>query len=444
MSPPATKAAPERLAVAEALRSAAEHFPRLGPSQFDPDHLVPQQRRLAVAIHRTVLQRWLTLEHLLNLHLHRPLRTLEPPMQAVLLSGAAQIVFMDAIPTYAVVDQHAELARYLVASRAAGMANAVLRRLGELIIGTEHDQTWEPAPDRLPAFEGVVHLGHNVLPDTRHLAEHLGLATSHPSILIHNWLDRFGPQQATAIALHGIRRPATIVAVESDCPTGPTWTAHGQSGFVIWSGTHGQLVEFLHGHPARRVQDPASALAVAAVADLPIERIVDYGAGLGTKTRQLAATFPTARIVATDINTTYLKVLGQQFRDNPAVTVTDLDQVATTYGHRGADLVLLDVPCSNTAVLGRRPEARYRFGKIALARLTKLQRTMAELAMRLLRPTGWLLYSTCSLEPQENQHQIKWIVEQFGATVLQQHQQLPGGEDGNSHDGSFFALIQLP
>src|SRR5690606_25577225 len=113
------------------IRHAAEHFPNLGAVELNTASLDARDRALALAIHRNVLQRWLTLEHFVNRHARQPLRDMEPAMQAVLLTGAAQLLFMDRLPAHAIVDESVQAARQLVRPKAAGLVNAVLRRVAE-------------------------------------------------------------------------------------------------------------------------------------------------------------------------------------------------------------------------------------------------------------------------------------------------------------------------
>jgi 16S rRNA (cytosine967-C5)-methyltransferase len=108
-----------------------------------------------------------------------------------------------------------------------------------------------------------------------------------------------------------------------------------------------------------------------------------------------------------------------------------------------ADLVLLDVPCSNTGVLARRPEARYRYSKEAIASVVRLQREIITVGAKLLKPGGHLLYSTCSLDERENQAQSRWIADEFDATLVKGSLTLPAGRDTSYHDGSYSALLRL-
>ena len=277
-----------RHAAAYALVPAAERFPDLPAVQLSTQGLGPQDSALATAIHRTTLQRWITLETLLNKALTKPLDQLEAKAQAVLLTGAAQLLLMDRLPVHAVVDEQVGLAKVLIRPGAAGLVNAVLRKFADLVKGFEPDTKWEPARDLIPLDRGCVRLAEPLLPETDRTAEHLAVATSHPRFLVNRWLTAWGKERAIELCFHGIERPPTIVAVEEgfqgDAST-DQYAAHSRPGFVVWEGDHASLVKFLEANSERRVQDPASAMPMACVKDLQVNVAMDYCAGRGTKTR---------------------------------------------------------------------------------------------------------------------------------------------------------------
>ncbi len=452
-SPPLTG----RHAATAALIDAAAHFPDLaatvGP---DPTSLAPNEAALAVAIHRTVLQRWMTLEHVLNRYLNQPCAKLEPAMRAVLLAGAAQLLFMQRLPAYAVVDETVTLAQRLVRPKARGLTNAVLRKVANLVEGVHAGEPWQPAPDALPLDEGTLRLTEPVLPawpggadltdltDLDALAEHLSLATSHPAWLVRRWLESYEPGAVMEACRTGVCAPPTIVAVEAGFDfqvQHDDWQAHEAPGYVVWQGGAAALVRFLQQHPHRRVQDPAAGRAVAATRALNLKglTILDYCAGRGTKTIQLAATHPDAEIMAADPDpqrATSLRQVAERFEN---VRVVEPEEALAAR----VNLLLLDVPCSNTGVLGRRPEARYRLNAKRLRQLVALQQQIVTQALQTVRPDGYVLYSTCSIEPEENDQQARWIEEQTGSELQRESLTLPTGSGAHHHDGSYHALVRV-
>jgi 16S rRNA (cytosine967-C5)-methyltransferase len=416
-----------RSAAAFAVADAAERFPDLGVVEPETTNLSDADARLAIAITRTTLQRWLTLRHLLDRFLRQKLAKLEPRLAAVLLTGGAQLVFMDRLPVYAVVDESVALARSMVRPGAAGMVNAVLRKLGHLAGSVMPDTPWTPAPNRLPLEAGCIALAEDALPPPEDGAAYLSVATSHPRRLVNDWLAHFGREQATTLLTHSLKSP-------------PTFVFEGAAEQATrWEGTHEELTAWLAADPARRVQDPTAALAVQTARGLSPRRVLDLCAGRGTKTRQLATQFPAAQVVACDPHTERaedLHALAEQFDH---VRVAEAEALAgETF-----DVVLLDVPCSNTGVLARRPEARYRYSPRNLASVAALQRRIIEQALLRVAPGGAVLYSTCAIEEVENQKQAAAIERLRGGHIETQRLVLPGGSGNAYHDGGYHALVRL-
>ena len=416
-----------RAVAASALARAAKHYPDLSPSELGTHHLSPADARLATAIHRVALQRWITLDALLKRHLRKSSTKLDATVHGILLGGMAQLLFMNRLPVYAVVNESVDAVKAMGQPRAAGLVNAVLRKVADLVGEVEPDLPWQPGANALPLDTGTLVLTEPWLPPIKDFPRHLSVATSHPLGLVKRWLEAYEREAVMAACEHGVSHP-------------PTFVFEADGSHAAWRGGYDELTEHLAADPRRRVQDPASARPVASTADLPITTALDFCAGRGTKTRQLATLHPAARIYATDVDHTRrvdLETAPETYAGVRVVEPTDLPD-------EPVDLLLLDVPCSNTGVLARRPEARYRFSEDSLAELVDLQRQIVTELLPHVRDDGWLLYSTCSLEPEENRQQRDWIVATTGATLLAEEQVLPAGRGASSHDGSYHALLQLP
>lgn len=420
----------------------AGRFPDLLPATPETRGLDERDAALAHAIYDAVIRRWITLEYLLNTTLKQPLDSAEPSLQAVLLAGAAQLLLLDRIPVHAALNESVELAKRLVRPGAAPLTNAVLRKIAGL-------RAVSPQPgvtDTLPLADGrSLPLTRDVFPANP--VERLAAVTSHPRHLITAWIERFGLDAATALAHHSLVTPPTILntAFARD-PGALTAIPHTEPGHHVSTASRYELLTLLSSRNDLWVQDPASSRAVASVAHLRPNLIADVCAGRGTKTRQLAATFPSARIIASDADPERVRALRATFSGHPRIQIAPLAALPQLAAGK-ADLVLLDVPCSNTGVLARRPEARYRAGAEQLARLAGIQRQIIAEAAPLLSdsPRGRILYSTCSIEPDENERQVEWAVRwrqfhvEHAATLLPHG--APGDEPTRYHDGSFSALL---
>ncbi|QDU33342.1 Ribosomal RNA small subunit methyltransferase B [Poriferisphaera corsica] len=434
-----------RIAVAASIARIVDRFPNLPPTPLDTTGLSHLDTALATAIHRTVLQRYITLEFIVSQYLKgKPFSALEAPVRAILLSGAAQLVFMTRLPAYAVVDESVKMTRTHVRAKAAGLVNAVLRRVAEVVEGYDPDEPWRPAADALPLEAGTLKLKQPLLPDPNDLVANLALATSHPRRLPRRWIEAYGAEEATMLCQHNILTPPTLVVTEAEFEADPEsndYDIHTTPNCLVWRSTHAELVAFLAQSHHRRVQDPAHTKAVRSTADLPIKSALDFCAGRGTKTRQLANLHPEAKIISTDVDDKRRRDLSQIPDEFPNVQVVEPEALPA----EEFDLLLLDVPCSNSAVLARRPEARYRLNDQSLKELVSLQHEIITELFGHVRDGGYILYTTCSLESEENQQQTQYILDTTGGSLVRETAIFPAGTTPPTyHDGSYHALIQLP
>ena len=243
---------------------------------------------------------------------------------------------------------------------------------------------------------------------------------------------------------HGIAHPPIILnTAHAQSPLPETAVPHTVPGHHVFTGAHEELLDTLSQRSDLWVQDPASSLAVGSVADLRPRVIIDPCAGLGTKTRQLQATFPNASIIASDVDRLRYATLSKVFSASDQVRVIPYERLREHAGT--AELILLDVPCSNTGVLARRPEARHRFDRERLESLTGVQRQIIADSIPLLASAGRILYSTCSLDAAENEEQAKWAARWHSLSVSRESRRRPEGGPGQPPerytDGAYSVLI---
>lgn len=391
-----------------------------------------------MAIERAVVRHWLTLETILQHLLTRPWAKHPPAMRATLLCGAAQILYLDGVPDHAAIDESVELAKS-AAPRAAGVVNAVLRKVAGLRGDVVESQDWHAA-DRLPLGDGrVLELTNSVFDDDP--VARIAAQTSHGRALVAHWIDAVGIDVARTRCAHDLMLPPITV---TGIAARPGLAPHEDADFHIFEGARGDLRDLLATSRTARVQDPGSARPVRSTAGLRPGLIVDACAGRGTKTRQLAALHPESRIIATDVDDERRDDLADAFRDDEQVEVITPDAGVDA----PIDLLVLDVPCTNSGVLARRPEARYRFDQETLDSLTSLQRQIVANTIARLAPGGHVLYCTCSLEAAENEEQVAWIARQHRLDVVASETTEPRGRPGDPTsayaDGGGYGLLAAP
>ncbi len=420
-------------------------MPDLEILSLDTTLLDPRDSALAHAIYDAVIIRWMTLSYIVGKLGRVTMREIEPRMQAVLLGGAAQLLLMDRIPVHAVLDESVQWAKDNIRPGAGGMVNAILRKVA-LAKGPKCEEigSWDNELDRIPLADGSsLQLLDVQLPEDSH--RRLAVSTSVSLDLLRRWFEVFGPPRAQA--LHTLIKPPITIytgARTEDIPDG-LCSPHESANHQVYTGGRKQLVDLLDNRPDLWVQDAASS---SVVDSLDIDNpglIIDLCAGQGTKTCQLYARFPDAEIWACEVDDARLDTLSEVFMGSERVQVLHIEDLVDKV--EKADLVLTDVPCSNTGVLARRHEARYREMDDQLARLVPIQRGIIENAVGLLGPGGTLVYSTCSLEREENEDQADWIADRFNATLVEQSRVdpagAPGGDPAGYSDGSFRAIFRF-
>lgn len=420
---------------------AIERLTRLVPAWTD----LPIHERgdggLGSAIVMESIRRWRTIDHLVLCAMGRDPSSIEPALRAVLLAGVAQIAFMDE-PAHAVVDESVEWSKGAIRPGAGRLVNAVLRRIaGWCAERFPMPERWWNHRDLVPRADGsAIRLPEPLMPPA--LESRLAISTSHADGLVQRWLDRYGVESAARLAAHGIMHAPRLVAdPRGSLARHGSARPHRSRGFVVWTGTLAALRDEMARDPSLRVQDPGSARAVDRTADLAPKRIVDACAGRGTKTRQLAELHADAEIVAADRDPVRHAALTAAFAGHPRVRVVAPDALTAI---RGVDLLVLDVPCSNTGVLARRPEAKARFDDRRIGSLVQVQRSIVEAHRPMLADSGRLLYATCSVEAEENEQMVSWIervVGRAGRLEVRLPEGAPGGDPASYADGGASAIF---
>lgn len=328
------------------------------------------------------------MDHLLAARVRGGLERLEPAVLEILRLGAYQLLHMDGVPRYAAVSQAVAQARAASGRGAAGLVNAVLRAVAVDGDGLERFPAFEEDPEAFLATWG-----------------------SHPAWLLRRWLGRWSAGEVRALVEANNRRPPLyVVPLHADPEEaagilearGIPATPVGRGTLCLELAPGSSPVEALEALPSL-VQDPAAHL-VTRYADLPRgTKVADLCAAPGGKALALAARG--GYTLAADRS----EVRMQRLRDNARRTGLDLGMVVADARRpplASAEAVVLDVPCTGTGTLGRHPDARWRLGPGPMDEMIRLQREILDAGASLVPPGGVLVYSTCTLEPEENHEQV--------------------------------------
>lgn len=387
--------------------------------------LSPQDRRFVTQLVFGTIRRRATLDALIRPFVQRPFHEVEPVLVDILRLGAFQLAFLTHVPKHAAVHETVGLADYVGNPRAKGFVNGVLRRVAEAVTDEFVPAAGADAfPTDLDGEPRYRKLARPLLPDpVAEPAAYLAAAFSWPRWLADRWLARFGPDECHRLGFWFNAPPPLWVranALKTDrealrlrfaADTVPVETGpHPQALKVGGSHAVRELPGFADG--AFAVQDLSSMAVASALAPEPGWRVLDLCAAPGGKTTHLAELMRNrGQIVACDIEQKRLNTVTALCH-RLGVTIVEphlLDKVATEPPAGPFDAALVDVPCSNTGVLGRRPEVRWRIHPNEFEHLIRLQTRLLLTAIDRVRPGGAVVYSTCSIEPDENEGVVKAV-----------------------------------
>ncbi len=314
--------------------------------------------------------------------------------EVVLILRAAiyQLRYLDRVPRHAAVNESVGLVKRAHKRSAAGLVNAVLRKVHRDPV------LW---PNRATQW-------------------------SHPEWLLASWERQFGKEAAEAIAATFLHPPATYVRL----PEGP----QAEPGLKLEPTELDGCYRVLRGEPAaHRIQDIGSQSIVPLLELEEGMTFLDLCAAPGNKTAQ--ALESKVKAVACDVRSSRLRAL-----EGLPVPLVVLDGTQPLPFARSFDRILVDAPCSGTGTLGRNPEIKWRLKEEDLARHHHRQVGLLRNALASLKSGGRLVYSTCSLEPEENDKTVQAVLAgaPTGARLESQHSRVPGRDAG---DGFFAAVI---
>lgn len=362
--------------------------------------LTTQDRALATELVMGV-QRWRSrLDEAIASLASQALGKLDAEVLESLRLAAYQIGFLSRIPAHAAVNDSVELVKRKKKKSAAPFVNAVLRKL--------------LAKKEL--------LGPLMSPGQKTIPE-LSALYAHPLWLVDRWAAQYGLERAEAICAYNQQVPPAAIhlfgaTVEQELVTAGIELVPGRllrSARVITNGDVTSTAAFREGRV--QIQDEGSQL-VALLAGQG-ERLLDCCAAPGGKTAILAERNPQAEIVAIELHEHRARALRERLRHCSNVNVMAADAVRVDLPG-GFDRALADVPCSGTGTLARNPEIKWRLAPEDLIDLHRRQVAILRAALAKLKPGGRLVYSTCSLEPEENQA----VIEESGAAVLPVNEEL--------------------
>jgi 16S rRNA (cytosine967-C5)-methyltransferase len=349
-------------------------------------------RHLTTAVVLGVLRWQIDLDRRIRPLLKHPNAKLDIEVLIALRIGAFQLLHMDRIPARAAIDESVQLTKEAGHRFASGMVNAVLRKLAASC--EQHEQGRHPEDCK----------------------------AGYPDWMVQRWTNAYGEEAACAICRHGQQQPQTSVRLNSD-DVERELAAEGvelgpgellASARRVIKGDVTSTAAFRDGRV--RIQDEGSQF----IAELVPRghKILDCCAAPGGKTLILGERNPESEIIACDESHQRLADLRKRLQDLGERVQCRLADLTQFTDESAFDAVLVDVPCSGTGTLGRNPEIRHRLRVENLTRQAERQAAILTSALRATRPNGFVLYSTCSLEPEEDEQVVSAALSQQSEAKL--------------------------
>ena len=387
--------------------------------------------------------RWqLWLDHLMEHYAGRKAESLDAPVRRALRLGLYQLRFLSRIPASAVVNESVNLAHHSRLRSAAAFINAVLRRA-----------------TREPDYDPATEISDPLV--------RLSVETSHPLWLLERWSKAFGKDEMEAFARANNEAPphafriikgrASEEEVLGELRAAGAVARPSRVAPAAWRVRGATIVLQRLAHEGKiYLQDEASQLVAHVMDARDGERVLDVCAAPGSKATHIATRTPgLSMIVAGDIHEhrarQILKAATRQGIERLRVVLHDAEN-ALPYAESSFDRVLVDAPCTGTGTLRRNPEIRWRISARDILDLSRRQRGILASAARMVRPLGHLLYSTCSVEPEENEDVVARFLAANDAFKLDALNVQPEilGESGAARtwphrsgaDGFFIALFK--
>lgn len=359
-------------------------------------YLDKRDRAFFTRLTEGTLERLLTLDDILGRYSSVPVEKMKPVIRMILRMGAYQLLYMDGVPDSAACNESVRLAQKKGFKSLKGFVNGVLRS-----IARERESVLDPAGMSLSVRYSVPAWIASLWADA--YGEETAETMLKASLQDRRTTVRFDPGRITReelIRMLGREQIAAEPCAWPDC-------ALTLSGYDYLEG----LTAFKEGYIS--VQDVSSMLVALAAGIRPGFQVLDVCAAPGGKSLHAAELLlGTGHVEARDLTEKKTALIEENIErtglENIAVKVWDALVYDKEWEQR-ADVVLADLPCSGLGVIGKKNDLKYRITESACAELVRLQRQIAGTVSRYVKPGGCLIYSTCTLNPAENQENAAWI-----------------------------------
>lgn len=385
------------------------------------------------------LEHLLTIDYILNQVSKTPVKKMKPIIRTILRMSVYQLLFMDSVPDSAVCNEAVKLVKGKGLQGLSGFANGVLRNVAR------SREQW---------------LMESAYPDKKKApAKYLSIRYSLPEWLCSYFVKEYGLEQAEKIAEGSLRNPQTTIRCNTTKISKEELVKRLLAqGFSVESGVYAKDALYLSGYDALekipefmeglfQVQDESSML-VAELAGLKKDDIVlDVCSAPGGKAVHAANILETlggGKVIARDVSEKKTALILENTKRLQVNKITVQVADATKQDEsmiEQADVVIADLPCSGIGIMAKKPEIRYRMTLENQKELVKLQKEMLSVVHRYVKPGGILMYSTCTINKEENEEQAKRICEEYGFAPAMDKDTLPENLKADVKENGWLQLL---
>ncbi|MFP4370226.1 MAG: 16S rRNA (cytosine(967)-C(5))-methyltransferase RsmB [Candidatus Kapaibacterium sp.] len=322
--------------------------------------------------------------------------------------GLYQLQFLNKIPAYSAINESVEIVKRIQGEKTANIVNGVLRNLARNL-----DNIRYPDPDDLVYYYSVIY--------------------SHPKWMVKRWIMQFGPEETEQLLIRNNYKPLIPIRVNTNRAAAEEIKSMFESeelkvynnrffpdSFYVKNPRFDIASSDIFKNGLITIQDPGASLAAFLTAPEQGDFIIDLCAAPGGKSFYMAQLMKdTGQILALD---KYESKLRQIREGADRLGFSSIETIAGDAAEfdpgKPADIVLADVPCSGLGTLSKKPDIKWTRDADDLPKITNLQKNIVRNAIKLIKPGGVLVYSTCTIEPEENTEMIKWILDSYPELTL--------------------------
>ena len=383
-------------------------------------------RRFITRLAKGTLEREMTLDWMINQYSKVKVKKMKPVIRCILRMSVYQLQYMDGVPVSAVCNEAVKIAKKRGFKNLSGFVNGVLRNISrhmeELELPKEDLSVYYSQPQWLTDYWTKCFGREKV----REMYEYF--LTDRPLSV------RINRRKISSMDFEKAMQAAGITSVASPLFDG----AYEISGYDYL----GAIPEFQEG--MFTVQDVSSMLAADAAKVRPEDEVIDVCAAPGGKSIQISEQLSTGCIYARDLTEMKVGMIEENIHRMQAQNIKAECRDARIFipeDEGKADVVLADLPCSGLGVIGRKPDIKYNMTLETMHELAELQKEILTQVSRYVKPGGTLIYSTCTVNPEENEGNVRWFLDNFPFDPVSLKGILPEAVKSETLDQGYVQLI---